>query len=236
MKAQLRALYGLQLVDLQISEVKKSLDGLDNGDKLRKQLAQAESGLTTLKKDLKKSETDLFDSELSLKSVEEKRKTLDKKLYAGGITNPKELSSIEKEIAALGNNRAELDERILGLYETVELRQADVNKVAALIETAKQRLAKITSEFQSKSEELNVQLQQLGEDREKALARVTDKPLLQRYESIRLRNKDSGIALVEGGKCGGCHVGLTSYTLRAVKEDEQYQTCESCGRILFFID
>jgi predicted nucleic acid-binding Zn-ribbon protein len=233
MSAQLRALYDLQQIDLDIASAKHDLEALDDGSVFRRQLAAAEKQLATASDELRKSETELKDSELNLKSIETKRQDFQNKLYSGKVSNPKELQSIEKEIEMLGKSRGQLDERILELYDIVETQQAAAAKIGKIVEQGKQRLALQTSQFNAKTNELNAAIVQLTEKRQKALGAVTDQTLLQRYESIRKRHKDTGLAKVENGKCGGCHISLTPFTLRLLKENKEYQTCESCGRILF---
>jgi predicted nucleic acid-binding Zn-ribbon protein len=233
MKAQLKALYELQQIDLQLTAARKALAALDNGTLLRQHVAQAEKNYSNLSELLRKSESELQDSELKLKSIETKRDSFQKKLYEGQVTNPKELSSIEKEIEMLGKSRAQLDERLLELYDIVERQQAEAKKSEETLTKLKQRTADHTAQYQAKSREINSQIEQLTASREKALATVTDVALLKRYETVRTRHQDTGLARVENSKCGGCHISVTTYTQRLLKEGEQHQTCESCGRILF---
>jgi hypothetical protein len=233
MNAQLKALYELQQVDLQIAAAQKALGALDKGDALRRQLSEAEKRLGALSEELRRSEADLRDNDLKLKTVEMKKKSFEDKLYAGQVTNPKELSSMEKEIEMLGRTRSKLDERILELYDVVERQQGEANKSERAAAELKQRLEQQTAQHETRSRELNSELEQLARERQKALGGVTDRALLQRYETVRARYKDAGLAKVEDGKCGGCHISVTPYTVRMLKEDGQYQACESCGRILF---
>lgn len=233
MNTQLKALYELQQIDVQLSAAQRAIAALDDGTKLRQQLALAEKQLTALTEQLKKSQSELQDNELNLKSLETKKSDFEKKLYEGKIVNPKELSSIEKEIEALGKTRAKLDERILELYDIVEKQQTDAAKMEAVATQLKKRLTDHLAQYQAKTKDLQKQIETLTASRQAAIATVTDRQLLSKYETIRARYKDTGLSKVENGKCGVCHVGLTSYTQRLLKENEQYQTCESCGRILF---
>lgn len=236
MNAQLKALYELQKVDLRLAAARTALAALDAGAALRQQLTDYEKRLAALTDVLKKSETELKDSELNLKSVETKKQSFEQKLYTGQVMNPKELASMEKEIEILGKSRGKLDDRILELYEIVETQQADVKKAETIVAQLKERLSQQTAQYEAKSRELNSQIEQLTAERQKSLGAVTDRQILQRYEAVRARYKDSGLAEVQDGKCGGCHVGLTSFSIRKLREDAEYQTCESCGRILVMIN
>lgn len=236
MKTQLKALYELQQVDLQLAAAAKALAGLDDCAQLHKQLSDAEKRLGSSSEEIRKLESDLQDNELNLNSIETKKQNFEKKLYAGQVTNPKELSGIEKEIEMLGKSRAKLDERILELYEMIESKRADMNKLEEVLVQFRQHVSDKACKYQTKHKELTALVEKLNQERQKRVTAVTDRAILQRYEAIRSRYKDTGLATVENGKCGGCHVGLTAFTQRLLMEGEQYQTCESCGRILFLVE
>ena len=63
--------------------------------------------------------------------------------------------------------------------------------------------------------------------------RVTDKSLFARYETVRKKTGNTGIAKVIGGKCEGCRISIVQFTSRKLFEDKEYVCCESCGRILY---
>lgn len=233
MREQLQALYELLQIDIAESQARKSLAALEKGDVENRQMSALQAKYIVLSNELKKLESDLQDSELNLQSVEEKIKNFQQKLYSGQVTNPKELSSIEKEIEMLGKSRGSLDERILGLYDQVEAQRTEVGKYESAISRLKKKIAAILADYNQKSGELNKEIESLTSKRRDAIMQVTDKTLLQRYESVRSRHKDTGLALVENNKCGGCHTGLTVYTQRLLWADEGFHTCENCGRILY---
>ena len=238
MNEQLKALNELQQVDLAIAATNRALAALDNGAQTKAQVALAEKKLAQANEELRKTEAELRDKELSLKTIESKKQNFENKLYKGEVTNPKELSSIEKEIEMLGRSRAQLDERILELYEIVERQQAEKAQIEKIDATLKQRLSQQTAQYQAKTSELNADLARLAEARQKAIGQIDNRQLLSRYETIKSHHKDTGLAKVVDGKCGGCHVGLTAFALRKVRtpEDGEHQTCESCGRIMFSED
>lgn len=233
MKDQLKLLYELQQVDIQIASEKRSLEQLDSGETLKRQVLALETKLASLTSQLRKLEAELKDKELQLKTVEEKKESFDKKLYGGQITNPKELSSIEKEIAMLQKNRGDLDESILKLYDDIDQQKTEVERYRAGIARGESKLSVITDAYNSAAGDLNANMQVLMRSRETIVSTVTDKSLLQRYESTRSKMKDTGLAVIENGRCGGCHTGVTPYQVRLVIEDESLQTCENCGRILY---
>ena len=233
MKEHLKALYELQQIDIQIAAAKKSLAALDNGAALKQQISEVERRLTAAAEELRKSEAELLDNELKLKSIETKKESFEKKLYTGQVTNPKELESMEMEIEMLGRSRGKLDDYVLELYDTVERQQTAVKATDTTKGDLQSRLAECTAKFDKDSSALKIELERMTGERQKVLNKITDENLLQKYETIKARYKDTGLAKVEGGKCGGCHIGLTGYSIRKLKEGDNYEICESCGRILY---
>ena len=61
------------------------------------------------------------------------------------------------------------------------------------------------------------------------------KPLLGKYERLRARYKRA-IVPVKDDTCLGCFMRLPTYLITHMKRDEQVITCESCGRILFWLE
>jgi uncharacterized protein len=230
MSDQLKALYAVQQVDSKLEHAKKESAALDRGDKLKAQLAAADVQKGKLADELRKAEADLQDAELQLKSIEQKKATYEKKLYGGGAS-AKELAGMEKEVEMLSHNRAQLDERILAMYETVDQKRAALREYEGRIEAAQQRLRKIVETYTAESARIAVETRRLESERAK-VAEGIETPLLRRYDSIRARAEGVGITRVADGKCGGCHIALTTFMVRKIFEDSEPTFCENCGRFL----
>ena len=73
-----------------------------------------------------------------------------------------------------------------------------------------------------------------AEWRRQALAAALSEPALRLYERAR---KARGVAVVPvvDGSCGGCHVLLRPQAYNEVRSSSEIRTCESCGRILYYI-
>jgi uncharacterized protein len=231
MKQQLEALITLQQVDSKLHALNKELSDLDAGTALKQQIAAAEVQEKKLQEEERKAETELRDAELNLKSIEQKKSDFEKKLYGGRVSNPKELGGIEKEIEMLGHRRSELDGRILELYDEVDKKKAAATEFSARIAAAKARLHQTMSKYEEVSRRLAGEVAGLDIERAKLVEGV-DAQLLRRYDSIRKHAGGLGIVKVTDGKCGGCHIGLTGFLLRRVRENTEPQFCENCGRFL----
>jgi len=233
MKEQLSALYELQGLDVTIGRIKAKLASLNGAQDLKGKLRQARSALEAAEKALTSQETELTDSELKLKSIDEKRANFEKRLYSGAVTNPRELGAIEKEIAMLKSQQSQLDGLTLELYDSVENARAEAQAARqAVADLENQTAAALEQESADKSK-LQEELAETISRREDLAPKVTDKALLSRYEIVRKKTAGTGIARVVNGKCEGCRISITPFTARMLYEDEEYVSCESCGRVLF---
>ena len=229
---QLHALDALQQIDTQIQKAKRAQALLDNGSQATQQAQAARDAERAGRDAFHLLSGELKDAELKLSSIETKRKSYQQKLYQGTVTNAKELANIEKEIEALGRQRSDTDDRILGLMEQAEQAQADLSVAEERARAAETHRAGVTAQFQSRYEAMALEITDATQRRGAAVSEVTDKPLLKRYEDIRLRSSGLGIVKIEGADCGGCHMTLPAGAIKLVKEGLQVQTCENCGRLL----
>ncbi len=228
----LHALYAVQLKDTQIQRAKKAQAALDNGTTAAAASTQAHAEAARRSSIAHTLTGELKDSELKLETLETKRKNYQQKLYQGSVTNARELANMEKEIDMMGRQRSDLDGRVLELMEqSEEAREAQTlaeAKAAAAAEHHKQTVAA----YQARYRTLDQELVGLNAERQAAVALVEDQTALKRYETLRAKLAGVGIAKIEGGACGGCHMTLSSTVIKTVKENAAIQTCENCGRML----
>ncbi len=232
---QLRALYEVQTLDVKMADIHTKLAAQKGARLLEQKLTLAKSERDAAEKALSDLEIDLKDSELRLKSVDEKRNTFEKRLYGGSINNPKELGAIEREIGMLKDQQGKLDGRTLELYDLVDEARKEAQAARKLAEEIEKKFHDTVAAEAADKTRMEAELVSLTDQRERAAASVTDKSLLSRYESVRKKAGGIGIALAAEGRCGGCHVGLTSFTVRKLYEGKERLECENCGRILLLV-
>lgn len=232
MKDQLNALYELQKLDVEIARASMGLEALTGALALRKQHAAAKKERDAAEKVAADSEIELMDSELKLKSIDEKRTATEKRLYGGTVSNPKELSSLEKEIEHLKNQQGQLDGRVLELYEQVETLRETAKSVNAIFEEIEKQARAALGKEATERKRLEAELARLEPERADMAAKITDKHLLSRYDAIRKKSGGTGMAKIVDHRCEGCHVAVTNFTIRNIFEDKGIEYCENCGRIL----
>ncbi|MGO8670602.1 MAG: zinc ribbon domain-containing protein [Capsulimonadaceae bacterium] len=227
----LASLVALQQIDRQLQRVRRSQAALDNGSGAKEKFTAARDAYEAKNTALHRVSTELKDCELKLASVETKMTTYRNKLYQGTVTNAKELANIEKEIAALGRQRSDLDDKILDLMEQVEQRRGDARAAEAEMSEAECAHQAALARFQSEHEKMCDELSDLTKQRADAVGNVSDAALLKRYDDLRAK-AGVGIVQIANHNCGGCNMTLPTAQVKLVRDAEQIQSCENCGRLL----
>lgn len=167
-------------------------------------------------------------------STDEKIAKVSDTLYSGTITSPKELESLQHELAMLKDRRGSFDESALEQMELAE----PLDAAAAALDERRHAAA---DDVTTKENALTIALAEVGAELDAAaverdaIAAVIDAALLEQYERIRVAAGGQGAArLGPGGRCEGCHLALPRAEYDALKHApaDEVHLCPECGRIL----
>jgi uncharacterized protein len=232
LKEQLKTVYKIHCIDKKAAVLKAQLAQITASDEFKRKMESAERAVTNTTADLHKMDATIKDTELKLKSVETKQADYEKRYYDGSVKNPKELTAIEKEIQLLKQQKSKIDGELLAYYESATALKEKLAKATNAFQVWHERYDVAYKNEASARHKLEKELASLMTNRKSSVAKVTNKELLSRYESISKRVGDTGAALVVDNRCEACHVSITHYIARALESGTIYETCESCGRIL----
>lgn len=193
---------------------------------LRDALVRVATEESDLGRELAKAESDV-------EQVRTRSERDQKRLDAGQVSSPRELESLQHEIATLAKRQHDLEEIVLEVMERVE----DANaRHAALDQERAEAEAELTALVVARDRttgEIDAEMAKLREQRA-TQAGALDEPLVTLYEKIRAQQGGIGAAELRQRRCGGCRLELNSVEigrLRSAEEDEVLR-CEECRRIL----
>ena len=230
--SQLENLLKLEENHLLMDKLNKQLYILQNGTDIKTdedRYKQLLNRLKQMEEAVNSGKTKLRHSDHTLKEYELKLMDLDDELYSGSITNEKQLSYLTGERDRISELLEELETEILENMDTI----GDVENE---IITIKDRVSDFKDEIELNKDKINENINKLEkakfqlEDNIEKLNKTIDGDLLQKYKRIRV-SKGTGIAVVEGGICGGCHIKVPNYLVEDIKKGK-IVNCESCNRIL----
>jgi uncharacterized protein len=126
-----------------------------------------------------------------------------------------------------------IEDRVLEKMMEADQLEKLVREAAARLEGEKQRVA--SEKKQLESERSNDEgLRRDAEARRQVLADALGATMLRLYEKTR-KSRGTAVVQVIDGFCGGCHVALRPQFYNEVRSSDALLTCESCGRILFYV-
>ena len=225
-----RQLYQLQELDLEIEKEEQSLaqKSAQLGD--RTVLDEAQGRLDSDRKELEELRHRHRDAEAEVDDLLSKISATEEQLYGGKITNPKELSGLQHEVATMKTKSDELENQALEIIDQVETAEKS-------LDAAVEAYGNLEKEWQRDQQQLSVEidglkasLADLAEKRSQ-LAGQIDSPTLTLYEKIR-QQKQPAVAKVEQGICRACRISLSASALQRARSGRPVQ-CGTCGRILY---
>jgi len=226
-----KQLFELQTLDLErdakYRRLKAVIASLTEPDTLR----VATEAVTTAQADVTSIRARRQDLELEVKTLEAKIATVEERLYSGKVKNPKELTDLQNDSAALRRHRAQLDDVLLEAM--IALEDAE-NKERQ----AQSDLAQLQSEWQAHQKslteergQLEAALAALTEQRNKKIAAITAEHV-QVYQRLRQEHTGLAVGRVEEGMCTACGEEISDRLLFKTRLSEGINLCGNCGRIL----
>ena len=228
---KLEALYGLQLVDSKVDEIRIVRGELPiEVQDLEDEIEGLETRVNNSKADILKSKENISEQKLKI----EESNALIKKYESQNklIRNNREYDSINKEIE----------------YQTLEIQLSEkkirentmtIDRLQANIDVAEKNLAQLREDLNVKKSELESIIQETVNE-EELLLKLSEKHsgeieerLLTAYTRIR-QNVRNGLAVVpiERDACAGCFNKIPPQRQLDIKMHKKIIVCEFCGRIL----
>jgi predicted nucleic acid-binding Zn-ribbon protein len=234
LRDNLNILLELQQVDSQRDKVLRLRSNLDAGDKLTKDIASARSDYDKRKAEVAATNGSLKDAELELAGIEKRIKDYEAKSRAGSVTNTREMMNLEKEFNQLNRQRTTLDDKILTLMDQSETQTKTLKAAETLVATLERDLVTLKASFHEELVRLDGQTNGLNAKRSELSKLVTEPALLKRYEGLRIKPGNSGIAIAHTNEktCGACHMQIGSIAVTQAAGGDELAICENCGRIM----
>ncbi|MDB0005796.1 C4-type zinc ribbon domain-containing protein [Ilumatobacteraceae bacterium] len=175
-------------------------------------------------------EAAIEDCESESATIDAKRTRLEAQLKT--VIAPREAEALQHEIATLGQQRSDLDDReleLLGEHADAESRLAElVGNEAPL----RAELADADAKLAAAEEAINTELGSLA-GRRVELSASLPSTVLKRYDTVRAK-LGVAAARLAGSRCEGCHLDLSAGELDTVRRSDadQIPDCPQCGRML----
>ncbi|GGO52739.1 hypothetical protein GCM10012287_37740 [Streptomyces daqingensis] len=156
-----------------------------------------------------------------------------KRLDSGAVTNPKDLESLQSEIASLARRQGDLEDVVLEVMERHEAAQERAAELAQRVDAVQAKVEDAGSRRDAAVEGIDAESASVRKERD-VVAGTVPEDLLKLYEKIREQQGGVGAARLFQRRCEGCRLELNITELNDVRgaaEDEVLR-CENCRRVL----
>ena len=127
-------LYDLLELDQEIEKSRESIKEIDNVLEDKALLFESQQSLNKATSILRRQEAQRTDLELTIESTTTKGNTIEKKMYSGTVTNPRELEDLQRELQMVRSKESELEDNLLKVLQSLEKTQPAVTKLMAHID------------------------------------------------------------------------------------------------------
>ena len=231
--ADLTRLYKLHLIDVGILEIKKKAVSLEAGKKHQADLEDFAKKVKVFEDKYHAAHGEQKDLELSNQQLDDKIKQIDKLLFSGSVTNPKEVEAYETQKKSLAKNIGANEDRLLTVWDTVaitekeyKVQQALLDEKSSAFDAWKAKAVIFKSQLETRYKELTA--------KRPAAAQGIDPVLMGKYEASKQQHHGIGVALITKQQtCEECGTKVSGKSIESIKDD-RIVNCEECHRILYW--
>ncbi len=206
----------------------------------RTELEASEAALAELEPvlaDLRRRHDELSADERRLddeaRSLEEKAAAVEKTMYSGEVSSPRELQAMQADVGQLRRHRERVEERELEVMEARDALDTELADAEQSFEPARGESARLRAALASQEEMIAGELTAQTQARAAAAAGVPAE-LLALYERCRAKARGVGVARLAGTTCQGCHLAIPATEAERIRRQppDHVSHCDNCGCIL----
>lgn len=209
-----------------LPEIARAAELTDRLTKLRDEVVAAETSQSDLQREQRKADSDV--DQVRTRAVRDQQR-----LDSGAVASPKELENLQSEIVSLQKRQADLEEVDLDVMERLEEAGSRVAELAAEQDTTASELRTVEAARDEAFQQMDAEREQVAAERAGVAAGVPE-DLRTLYEKLRQQFGGIGAAVLDGNRCGGCHLALNPAELARVRgaADDEVVRCDECRRII----
>lgn len=233
----LRRLLDLQAEDTAMARLRERRASLPEAARLAEVndlLSELDADLTIAHKqnDEIAREQTRFEDQIAL--IDSKTAREEQRMMSGQVTNPKELSALQEEVASFKRRRSGIEDELLEVMVQREGSEATVDKLTKEKEQAASDKEELTAAVARLSGDIDAELSEHKAKRQEVAATLPE-DLLALYEKIRTTKHGVGAAALTAGTCSGCHTKLPAIEAERIRKERGLQRCDNCRRILVVV-
>ncbi|MEU9316745.1 C4-type zinc ribbon domain-containing protein [Streptomyces sp. NPDC048295] len=229
-------LLDVQALDVRLSQLahrRKSLPEHAEIESLTSDLAQLRDLLVASQTEESDTAREQTKAEQDVDQVRQRAARDQQRLDSGAITSPKDLESLQREIASLAKRQGDLEDVVLEVMERRESAQERVTELSDRVSAVQAKTDDATARRDAATKELDEQAATVTKERE-VVAGSVPADLMKLYDKLRAQQGGVGAARLYQRRCEGCRLELNITEVNDVKaaSPDTVLRCENCHRIL----
>ncbi|MEL5959102.1 C4-type zinc ribbon domain-containing protein [Streptomyces sp. CLV115] len=229
-------LLDVQALDVRLSQLahrRKSLPEHAEIESLTSDLSQLRDLLVASQTEESDTAREQTKAEQDVDQVRQRSARDQQRLDSGAVTSPKDLESLQREIASLAKRQGDLEDVVLEVMERRESAQERVTELSDRVSAVQAKADDATARRDAATEELDEQAATVTKERE-VVAGSVPADLLKLYDKLRAQQGGVGAARLYQRRCEGCRLELNITEVNDVKaaSPDTVLRCENCHRIL----
>ncbi len=177
-------------------------------------------------------ELDRLEGEIGL--LDQKITKEEQRMYSGNVSNPKELSSLQDEVAMLKKRKGALEDELLEVMVQKDQATETLERLKQEKETTERASEELTASVTALTAEIETELG-THEGARTGVVGTIPAEVLSLYDTLREQKGGVGAAALRDGTCDGCHTKLPPMEVERVKREGGLQRCDNCRRILVVV-
>lgn len=223
-------LFRLEKLDADLDRREKELAEIRRRQGRNVELEAAEARLDALRSEERQLSSEQRSMDSDLNALEAKIKRDNSRMFGGVVVDPRELASLEKELAHYQVQRDALEERLLTLMERIESMQDEIADLSRQVNEMRSAWEDDRQTLGADAETMADELAGMRAERE-VLAASVDPPSLNLYQRLRV-NSGHAVSNVSNGVCQWCRVNIPAKDVQHARAGSLV-TCTNCARILY---
>jgi predicted nucleic acid-binding Zn-ribbon protein len=179
-----------------------------------------------------RAENTLRDAEYETQAARVKIQQVEASLYAGRVSNPKELQDLQKDAESLRRHLVTLEDQQLEAMMALEEAESADASAQSMLDEALASGAQHVRVLEAERASLQGEIVRLETER-RAIAQGLDAQSLAHYDTLRAQKRGVAVAALSDGACNACGAPLPPSQRQAAHIGEQMIHCPSCGRLLY---
>jgi predicted nucleic acid-binding Zn-ribbon protein len=234
--AELEALLVVQEHDTALDRLRHRRETLPERAQLESQLAEqrraqgARAAVQGQRDEVHATERRLDDETRAIQSHAD---DVNKKLYSGTVTSPRELQAMQADIEMLRRQISDLEDEELEVMEQRETLDAQLATIDSALTALDESIGKLRETIDRTEREIDEEMAIESAGRAEAAAPIPES-LTRDYEKRRAQNRGAGAARLVGTTCQACHLTIPSTEAEQIRRaaGNEVAYCDNCGAIL----